>query len=403
MTVVGGQAGALGYLDFEVEVDPDTGQGTPLTVRSPGGEARETLRLPFDGPTLAGRLRALEAAVRRPGRDARTLLPVGAPTAAAADVEAFGRALFAALLPGAARDCYVRSRELARQGRRGLRLRLRVRDAALAALPWEFLYDEAAGGYLCLSQHTPVVRHPDAPQPGAPLPIVPPLRVLGLVASPAALPALDAAAERAWVEAALAPLQEAGRVELVWVEGQTWRALRETLLAGPWHIFHFIGHGGVARGAGEADGYLALADEADPAAVYRLGAAELGMLLGDRQELRLVVLNACEGARAARDDPGGPGGRRRGLRGHGGHPGAHGPDRRGGDAVRDQRPGGHRVRPGPVRRPGPLTAGRRRGQRRAPEHAPGGAGRPRVGDARALPARPRRRAVRYGRPSGAET
>jgi hypothetical protein len=310
----GGQPGALGYLDLEIEIDPDTGQGNPLTVRSPGGEAKGTLRLPFDKSGLETRLRALEATVRRQARDARSVLPAAAHAAGAADAKAFGQALFEALLPAApagaraARDCYVRSREIARQGRRGLRLRLRVRDAALAVLPWEFLYDAATGGYLCLSLSTPVVRHHDGPGPSAPLPVTPPLRVLGLVAGPPGLPALDASRERGWVEAALAPLLTAGLAELVWVQGQTWRALREALLAGPWHVFHFVGHGGVGGVGGLEDGYLALADEADPGTVYRLGTAELGMLLRDQEELRLVVLNACEGARGAgRGEQGAPG------------------------------------------------------------------------------------------------
>jgi hypothetical protein len=67
---------------------------------------------------------------------------------------------------------------------------------------------------------------------------------------------------------------------------------------GPWHIFHFIGHGGFDRDADE--GILALADEND--ALHRFRATELGRLLADHHSLRLVILNSCEGARGGSRD-----------------------------------------------------------------------------------------------------
>ena len=43
------------------------------------------------------------------------------------------------------------------------------------------------------------------------------------------------------------------------VAGQTSSELEDALDEGPWHVFHFIGHGGYDRAANE--GTLALADE----------------------------------------------------------------------------------------------------------------------------------------------
>ena len=74
---------------------------------------------------------------------------------------------------------------------------------------------------------------------------------------------------------------------------------------GPWHVLHFVGHGGVDAATGE--GYLALAEADEPVArrrrpgaggggVYRLYADDLGRLLAGHYPLRLAVLNACEGA-----------------------------------------------------------------------------------------------------------
>ena len=90
----------------------------------------------------------------------------------------------------------------------------------------------------------------------------------------------------------------------MWLEGQTWEALQEAMWAGPWHVFHFVGHGGFDPDAGE--GHLALARDDDEGAggpgVYRLGAVSLGRLLTDHAPLRLAVLNACEGARGSGRD-----------------------------------------------------------------------------------------------------
>jgi len=68
--------------------------------------------------------------------------------------------------------------------------------------------------------------------------------------------------------------------------------------AGPWHIFHFIGHGGF--NARTDEGLLALADE-EGRADY-LSATHLGRLLADHRSLRLVVLNSCEGAKGSTRD-----------------------------------------------------------------------------------------------------
>ena len=103
-----------------------------------------------------------------------------------------------------------------------MRLRLQVRDPALAALPWELLYDPrpARDDFVCLSRNTPLVRVLELTEPVEALAVPPPLRILGVVASPRDQPALDVERERARVERALAPLAGAGRVELVWLEGR---------------------------------------------------------------------------------------------------------------------------------------------------------------------------------------
>jgi formylglycine-generating enzyme required for sulfatase activity len=284
----------LTYLDFELEIGPGRGREYPVTVvRSPAGEARETMRFPFDELALEIRLKDLQIALLRSGGQRRQALSPEEQT-----VQDFGRSLFDALLMGELRSLYhVSLREAAGQGK-GLRLKLRIQPPELATLPWEFLYDTRRAEFVCLSRHTPLVRYLELPQPIQPLTAAPPLRILGMVASPRDLPPLDVAREKGRVERALRNLQGQSRVELGWLEGETWRDLQRAMRGGPWHVFHFVGHGGFDRAADE--GFLALADEEGES--RPLSATQLGRLLADHRSLRLALLNACEGARSGGRD-----------------------------------------------------------------------------------------------------
>src|SRR5262249_6909368 len=82
-----------------------------------------------------------------------------------------------------------------------------------------------------------------------------------------------------------------------WVPGQTWQSLQEMIWHGPWHVFHFIGHG--AFHAQVDEGMLALADSQGKTQL--LPGSHLGRLLANGS-LRLVVLNACEGAKGSASD-----------------------------------------------------------------------------------------------------
>jgi len=284
----------LNYLDFELEIGVGDGQVYPVAVlRSPAGEAREQTEFPFGDLELENRLQALQIALLRTGSILRQVL-----TPEEQAVQAFGRALFEMLLCGEVRSRYdVSLREVAAQGK-GLRIKLRVQSPALAALPWEFIYDPRNAEYVCLSRNTPLVRYLELAQPVQPLRAELPLRILGMAVSPEGLPPLDIAQEKQRVEIALEGLRAAGLVTLTWLEGQTWRDLQREMRHGPWHIFHFIGHGGFDRAADE--GFVALADEAGE--VRHLSATQLGRLLADHRDLRLALLNACEGARGSTRD-----------------------------------------------------------------------------------------------------
>jgi acyl carrier protein len=284
----------MDYLDFELEIRAGSGRKYPVAViHSPAGETDGTMDFPFDELVLRNRLQALQIALLQSGGRRRRVLSSEEQT-----VQDFGRDMFNALVTGEVRSRYDVSLHKAVQQGKGLRLKLRFQAPDLAALPWEFLYDERYGEYLCLSSKTPPVRYLKLPQPIQPLIVTPPLRILGMVASPSDLPQLDVDREMQRVEEAVKELRAERLLELTWLPEQSWRALQRKMRHGPWHVFHFIGHGGFDLNMDE--GVIALADEQGRSKLIK--ATQLGRLLADHYQLRLVVLNSCEGARGSESD-----------------------------------------------------------------------------------------------------
>ena len=261
-------------------------------LRSPAGEARGVLTLPWTGSELHTRVSAVERAVRSV-RGTRGVEMGG--TDSPTSVLEFGSALFKGVMPESVRICYRTSRALALQSGKGLRVRLRIDSPAMAALPWELLFDEEEGDFVSLSNATPVVRYLELGRGIAPISAQPPLRILAMVSGPSDLPALSVSHERERMEQALAPLVAREEATLTWLEGDGSAALQRAMRpeAGPWHVFHFIGHGSFDDATGE--GNLLLTGE-DGTSVP-LPATQLGRLLADHGSLRLAVLNACDGAK----------------------------------------------------------------------------------------------------------
>ncbi|MEZ4726420.1 MAG: SUMF1/EgtB/PvdO family nonheme iron enzyme [Caldilineaceae bacterium] len=209
-----------------------------------------------------------------------------------------GARLYNAVFQGDVRDALRGS--LMKAGEEGLRLRLRLGDApALLDLPWEYLYDPTLRRFFCHSVATPLVRYPEQPRPVTPLAVTLPLQVLVMIANPSDVSALNVEEEWRKVADALAPLEEQGQVQLTRLPNATLAALQRQLRRGAYHIFHFVGHGGVSPIHGER--VLYLEDERGRA---RLVSGDvLGTLLNDHRSLRLALLNACEGARVGTNDP----------------------------------------------------------------------------------------------------
>ncbi len=211
-----------------------------------------------------------------------------------------GGSLFEALFHGDLRSCLRGSREQADREGAGLRIRLRLADVPeLANLPWEYLYDHSAGRFFALSVASPVVRYLERPERLQPLAVRPPLKMLVMVASPGDHEPLEA--EREWrrLNQALGDLKEAGLIELERLEGATLAALQLRLRRRQaTHLLHFIGHGDFDPRSQE--GVLILEDESGSGVA--VSGEDFGVVLRDHAP-RLVVLNACKGARTSRRDP----------------------------------------------------------------------------------------------------
>jgi len=276
------------YDELRLRFEPRDG-AYRVYATAPCGEASGSFELPFADLEI-------ENFVLRASRGAQTRRRMESSQTENARI--FGGRLFGALFHDRLRDVYQGALSDADRTGHGLRITLALTDTPeLMDLPWEFLYDEP--NFLAISVMTPVVRYLDLPRQRRPLGIEPPLRILGMVSSPTDAAPLDTDRERANLDRALGGLVDAGLVELHWLEEATLSALLQELRTEAFHVFHYIGHGMYDHAVD--DGVLLL--EGEDGRGRPVSGTQLGTILHDCRSLRLAVLNACEGARTARDDP----------------------------------------------------------------------------------------------------
>lgn len=278
------------YETFDLRIQPSQHDSyDAVVIRSPVGEARASFTLPFaNEQRIASLWQALDAS--------RSL--GSAEQADSDDLCSLGTQLYQAAFGGAVGDCLRRSLDKAQHHKAGLRIRLRIDDRLpmLADLPWEYLYAPELGGFLALSVRTPLIRYLEVPHAAAIKLLPPPLTVLAVLSNPAGMPSL--AVEEEWTR-----LQQAAaglgthQVRLERVPA-IWSALQTRLRQGAVHVLHFIGHGYFDE---KAQGGLIFEDEAGQPTW--MPAERFKVLLQDSKEsLRLIFLNACEGARGGRSD-----------------------------------------------------------------------------------------------------
>lgn len=290
---------AIPYLNLDLSLER-SGEGYRARVlTSPAGEATSIVEAPFPPAGLAVVAAGFPPPLTGAGRHALPD-PIGAAEvsespAPPVGLRTIGSHLFAAVLRGEVLAAYRGSVMQADDQGAGLRIRLRLGEVPeLASLPWECLYDAALGRFVALSDRTPLVRYLELPEPVRSVAAAPPLHVLAIVSAPDDYGALDAEKEWRGLEESLAATIAAGRVTLERLPRPTLAALQARLRRGDVHILHFIGHGGLD--AVGKEGRLILTGEdgrGDP-----VGGDVLAALLRDHRPLRLVVLNACDGARS---------------------------------------------------------------------------------------------------------
>ena len=279
------------YDDFELVFQPSGEDYDIQLLNSPAGQASGKFIPPFNPIELSnfyGRIGQRRGNTR---------------SGDSPDLEAakkFGDQLFHAVFTGELLGQLRTSVDRCHEHGRGLRIRLRLKGVpALAELPWEFLYDRAQNHFLATSATTPMVRYLDLPQSVPTLKVSPPLRVLVVLAGPSNLPRLDAEGEWERLKTALAKLETSGAIQLERLPGASLDDLRYRARGEPFHILHFIGHGGFDQAAG--DGVLQFVDTRGMSNPVR--GQFLGAILRDHDSLRLAILNACEGARQSDQDP----------------------------------------------------------------------------------------------------
>jgi len=280
------------YEDFAIKIEPRQGDAYPVNVlSSPAGEGRSSFYLPIDPDQLGTMLEDVGTQVR--GTAARAVRE-GSIEAGKTSPQKVGDMLFSALFSGAVRSLFDRSLGMLHGEQAGLRVKLHIdpEDPSLTplfGLPWEFLYQKETRDFLNLSVYTPVVRYLDIQRPCIPLTLEPPLRILVVIASPLDLPHLDLDRERTLIETNLGHLPG---VEVDFLSPATNEALYERLQERPYHVLHFMGHGGFDPTSGQ--GALLLENEERQS--DQLSGMALGVLLRDVPSLRLVFLNACDTA-----------------------------------------------------------------------------------------------------------
>jgi CHAT domain/Carbohydrate family 9 binding domain-like len=275
------------YLDLDLAVSAEEG-GYRVTARFGDDTVERTFPDPFDQADLKAFYDMFGGArVRGPEK-----------TEHLERTRAFGDRLYRTVFADELDEMLVASKRKAEEAGQGLRIRLYLDKApVLVNLPWEYLYRKPAKDFPALSSWTPLVRYLPVEE-GPPLVrVTPPLKILVMISDP--LGNLDTEAEWTSLQKALDKQLKSGLVEVERLPDATEAGLQVLLADHDVHVFHFIGHG--EFDTTEEDGVLLLEDERQR--TKRVTGDALGITLKDSRSLRLVVLNNCEGARAADVDP----------------------------------------------------------------------------------------------------
>ncbi len=254
------------FIDFEITVH---GQQTPYLVHAAYRQqtASSTLAEDATHPAWAARLAQLAATRGQPGPET---------------LEAIGSLLYHQLFHADVRELWIQARSDLERSSAGICIRLMAQPPAVAALPWEALYDPDRRVVFAGSLRTPLVRSERLSRqvgPARSLAASLPLRLL------AALPTdpseqIDGAAELDRLQAVLAP---SGQAVVQTLQGQfSVVDLRQKIAALQPDIVHLVTHG-------SPEGVLLWQQEQ----AVLTPAPALRTALEGAESVKLVVLNAC--------------------------------------------------------------------------------------------------------------
>lgn len=221
------------------------------------------------------------------------------------NAEIFGRNLSKLIFRGEVLVRLGEFRAYCRQQNAVLRIRLDLSLAPeLAVLPWEYLRKTDNADFVCLDGSTTLVRYLQNPFPVRPLKVNSGLRILVLTSMPTDAVGLNTAAEVQNIQQAIQSLGNAANIRVEVLNEASPQKLKESLETAlvtddPYHVLHFIGHG--KFNDSKKEGELLFEDGNKNSLPYNND--DFARLLQRyNSDLRLVVLNSCEGAKPSAAD-----------------------------------------------------------------------------------------------------
>ncbi|HVB24716.1 MAG TPA: SAV_2336 N-terminal domain-related protein, partial [Ktedonobacteraceae bacterium] len=286
----------LEYLNFHIRLTANNGNALQkVIINSPAGHGEYDVQLPLHDAGFQEMVESLWNVLLNL-RSSFRATPQQEKVA-----QAVGNTLFTSLFRDEILQLYDDSLRKANElPEAGLLLRFEIEEPALATLPWELLYDGRKNQFLAVHRDTPIVRTLPQLQRDLPPLTTQPLRMLCMVANPVDYAHLDAKHEKQYLHEALQELENDGSIEIHWVAGQTWHDLQYAMRTNEWHIFHFTGHGSLDQTAEDGKGSLTFVSEHGGPQI--LTAEQVAQLLSGHSSLRLVIINASEGARKNAQD-----------------------------------------------------------------------------------------------------
>lgn len=276
----------MNYTNFDIRISNGEGGGYLVRAESSSqGEADAQIVLDSNSPEVEALLKKLES------RDTdREFL------------ESFGSALYKWLFVDNIETIFQRSYgQIDTNLNQGLRVRLRITVPELAALPWELLFSSADQEFVATSIHTPIVRYLEIPSYKREFTTSLPLQVLVAIPKGSGdTQVLDSSGEKAVIELAMEGMN--GKVKVSYLDDfyddkkVTWQRILEQMSERDYHCFHFIGHGTFRND----QGYLIIDGEHGDDLIPD---ERFAQLFSNSASIKLVVLNACKGAKQSSSQP----------------------------------------------------------------------------------------------------